>query len=276
MSPSLHTIAIVLILGTTTCAHGAELPIFDAHIHYNQDAWEVVPPKEAIALLRKAGMVRALVSSSSDDGTQKLYAEAPDLIIPELRPYRTSGEISSWVHDESIIVHVKDRLKKYKYVALGEFHVSGAKADLLVVRLIVQLAKQHGLMLHAHSDADAVERMVRQDPEARILWAHAGYEQPPRVREMLHRYKNLWVELSSRPDIAPKGHVEAEWRELFLEFPDRFMVGTDTFTTERWNVVGSNASSVRKWLAELPVEVAEHIAHKNGESLLTAGFSTRR
>jgi|SRR5438093_1811648 len=276
MSSSLHTIAIVLMLGATTLARGAELPIFDAHIHYNQDAWEVVPPKEAIALLRKAGMVRALVSSSSDDGTQKLYAEAPDLIIPELRPYRANGEISSWVHDESIIVHVKERLKKYKYVALGEFHVSGASADLLVVRLIVQLAKQHGLMLHAHSDADAVERMFRQDHEARILWAHAGYEQPPRVREMLRRYKNLWVELSSRPDIAPNGHVAAEWREIFLEFPDRFMVGTDTFTTERWNIVGSNASSVRKWLAELPLEVAERIANKNGESVLTAGFSKRR
>jgi len=60
MFTSPHTIAIVLILGTTTCARGAELPIFDAHIHYNQDAWEAVPPKEAIALLRKAGLVRAL------------------------------------------------------------------------------------------------------------------------------------------------------------------------------------------------------------------------
>src|SRR5947208_16998611 len=100
MTPSLHTIAIVLSVGAATCAHGAELPIFDANIHYNQDAWEVVPPKEAIALLRKAGMVRALVSSSSDDGTQKLYAEAPDLIIPERRPYRTSGEISSRVPEE--------------------------------------------------------------------------------------------------------------------------------------------------------------------------------
>ena len=276
MFPSPHTIAIVLILGTTTCARGAELPIFDAHIHYNQDAWEVVPPKEAIALLRKAGLVRALVSSSSDDGTQKLYAEAPDLIIPELRPYRTSGETSTWVRDESIIVHVEERLKKYKYVALGEFHVSGAKADLPVVRRIVQLAKQHGLMLHAHSDADAVERMFRQDPEARIIWAHAGFEKPPRVRETMRRYKNLWVELSSRGDVAPNDHVAAEWLEMFLEFPDRFMVGTDTFTTERWNTVGSNASSVRKWLAELPVEVAEHIAYKNGESVLTAGFSERR
>jgi predicted TIM-barrel fold metal-dependent hydrolase len=276
VTPFLYAVAIVLTLGTTTIARGAELPIFDAHIHYSQDAWEVLPPKEAIALLRKAGMVRALVSSSSDDGTQKLFAEAPDLIIPELRPYRTHGETSSWVRDESIIVHVEERLKKYKYVALGEFHVSGEKADLPVVRRIVQLAKQHGLVLHAHSDAEAVERLFRQDPEARIIWAHAGFEQPPRVREMMRRYKNLWAELSSRGDVAPNGQMGVEWREILLEFPDRFMVGTDTYTPQRWSIVGSNTRWVRKWLSELPVEVAERIAYRNGESMLTAEFSKRR
>ncbi len=276
MSPFFPAITIVLMLGATGPARGTELPIFDAHIHYNYDAWEVVPPKEAIALLRKAGMVRALVSSSSDEGTQKLYAEAPDLIIPELRPYRTREEISNWVRDESIIGHVEERLKKYKYIALGEFHVSGPGADLPVVRHIVQLAKQHGLMLHVHSDADAVERMFRQDPEARIIWAHAGFEQPPHVRAMMRNYKNLWAELSSRGDVATNGQVTAEWRKTFLEFPDRFMVGTDTYEPQRWSIVGSNGTWLRKWLADLPMEVAERIAYKNGESLLTAAFSKRR
>jgi len=53
-----------------------ELPIFDAHVHYSHDAWESVPPKQAIDILRKAGVRRALVSSSNDEGQQKLYAEA--------------------------------------------------------------------------------------------------------------------------------------------------------------------------------------------------------
>jgi hypothetical protein len=268
---------VILILGLTLfkgiiCGQAAELPIFDAHIHYSQDAWEVVSPKEAIAILRKAGVIRALVSSSNDEGTQKLYAEAPDLIIPELRPYRRRGEISSWVRDESILTYLEERLKKYRYVAIGEFYVSGADADLLVVRRTVQLAKQHGLMLHAHSDADAVERMFRQDPEARILWAHAGFEQPSRVREMMRRYKNLWADLAVRRDVAPNDQVTPEWREIFLEFPDRFMIGTDTYVPDRWNAVGSNASWARKWLAGLPSEVAERIAYKNGETVLTARF----
>src|ERR1051325_1893625 len=89
-------------------ARGAELPVFDAHIHYSHDAWERVPPKEAIALLRKAGVKRALVSSSNDDGNQMLAAAAPDLIIPSLRPYRTRSDVSTWVRDEAIIPYLEE------------------------------------------------------------------------------------------------------------------------------------------------------------------------
>lgn len=148
MSPTfrlLSAVALVLLLGAPTRTQAAELSLFDAHIHYNHDAWEVVSPREAIAFLRQAGVLRALVSSSSDDGTQKLYAEAPDLIVPELRPYRKNGETSRWLRDESLPGYLEERLKRYRYVAIGEFHVTGVDADLPVVRAVVRLAKQHGL-----------------------------------------------------------------------------------------------------------------------------------
>ena len=95
-------------------AQTAELPIFDAHLHYSHDAWESVPPEKAIAILRKAGLKRALISSSGDDGQQRLYALAPDLVIPELRPYRSRGEIGSWVRDASVIPYLEERLKKFR------------------------------------------------------------------------------------------------------------------------------------------------------------------
>ena len=78
------------------------LPIFDAHIHYSHDAWETVPVQDAIAILRKAGVKRALISSSGDDGQQRLYAAAPDLVVPELRVYRNRGEIGTWFRDETL------------------------------------------------------------------------------------------------------------------------------------------------------------------------------
>jgi predicted TIM-barrel fold metal-dependent hydrolase len=135
------------------------------------------------------------------------------------------------------------------------------------------LAKKYNLFLHAHSDADAVERLFRQWPQARILWAHAGFERPERVAEMLRKHRNLWADLAFRTDHASGGKVDPEWRKLFLAFPERFMVGTDSFTPERWHYVGPHAQWSREWLADLPQDVAERIAWKNGEALFAPGRS---
>jgi hypothetical protein len=267
--------ALFVTLLVPLAGQAAELPIFDAHIHYSHDAWDVVPPRDAIALLRKAGVKRALVSSSNDEGTQKLYAEAPDMIVPELRPYRRRGDVSTWTRDDSVIAYLEERLAKQRYVAIGEFHLHGADAELPVVRRVVELARRHGLMLHAHSDADAVERLFRLDPGARILWAHAGFEPPSRVREMLRKHTSLWADLAFRTDHAPGGKLAPEWREAFMEFPDRFMVGTDTYVPDRWRHVPEHAAWCRGWLAGLPADVAERIAYKNGETVLGGAFAKR-
>jgi hypothetical protein len=259
-----------LLLHNAPAAAEPPLPIFDAHLHYSHDAWERLPPKQAVALLRQAGLKRAMVSSSSDEGTQKLYEEAPDLVLPSLRPYRTRGEISTWVRDQSIVAHLESRLARYRYVAIGEYHVYGADADLPVPRRVVQLAREHKLFLHSHSDADAIERQFKQDPQARILWAHSGFDSPQKVREMLRKHPNLWCDLAFRSDHASAGKVDPAWREAFMEFPDRFLVGTDTYTPERWYYVVEHAKWSREWLADLPRDVAERIGYKNGEALFAS------
>jgi predicted TIM-barrel fold metal-dependent hydrolase len=264
-------LALTLALGVPGLAGSSELPIFDAHVHYSHDAVSVVPPKDAIAILRKAGLKRVLVSSSGDEGTQKLLAEAPDLIVPELRPYRKRGELGTWMKDPDALRYVEDLLRKHRYVAIGEFHLFGADADLPIPRRIVELAKQHGLWLHAHSDTDALERIFKQDGGARVLWAHSGFEGPDTVRAMLRKHRNLWADLALRSEQGSGGRVSPEWRELFMDFPDRFMVGTDTFVPERWHYIVDHAAFSRAWLADLPRDVAERIAWKNAETLFVTG-----
>ncbi len=254
-------------------AHAAEaLPIFDAHLHYSHDAWDLVPPKQAVQLLRAAGLRGALVSSSNDEGTQMLLREAPDLIVPELRPYRTRGEISSWVRDDSVLRYLEERLARYRYAGIGEFHLFGSDTELPVPRRLVALAREHGLLLHAHSDIDAVDRLFAQWRDAKVLWAHSGFERPENVRETLRRHPRLWCDLAYRNDqalsVAGASKVDPAWREAFAEFPDRFMVGTDTFTPERWHYVGAHARGAREWLADLPPALAERIAWRNAEALL--------
>ena len=263
----MRALLVALFFSTSVCAQ--ELPLFDAHLHYSHDAWDLVPVQDVIALLRKAGVRRALVSSAGDEGQQRLYAAAPDLIVPELRPYRTRADVGTWARDPSVVPYLEDRLRRYRYAAIGEFHLYGADADLPVPRRMVELARERNLFLHAHSDADAVERLFRQWPQAHILWAHAGFERPERVAEMLRQHRNLWCDLAFRTDHGSGGKVDPAWRQVFLEFPARFMVGTDTYTPERWHYVPEHARWSRAWLADLPREVAELIAWKNGEQLFS-------
>ena len=277
MNPQLNRRQLGLLLGGGAFGWGLpavaadELPLFDAHIHYSHDAWELVPPKQAVAILRKAGLKGALVSASNDQGTQMLIAEAPDLIVAELRPYRTRGEIGSWVRDPTVVTYIEERLAKYTYFGIGEFHLSGGDAELPVPKRMVALARERNLVLHAHSDTDAVDRLFRQWPEARVLWAHSGFERPEKVREALRRHPRLWSDLAYRGDQATLGKVDPAWRDAFNEFPDRFMVGTDTFSPERWHYIGSHADYSRAWLADLPKPLAEQIAWRNAERLLRGG-----
>ena len=56
-------------------------------------------------------------------------------------------------------------------------------------------------------------------------------------------------------------------RQAFTEFPDRFLLGTDTWTPSRWNDIVSTAATERAWLADLPADLAEKIAWKNAAAL---------
>src|SRR5690606_37198618 len=137
------------------------------------------------------------------------------------------------------------------------------EADLPVVRRVVELAREHGLYLHADSDAEAIERIFRQDPRARVIWAHAGNDSAHRVLAMLRKYENLWCDLAMRDRIAQNGELFPEWRAAFAEFPDRFMIGTDTYSVSIWGEVEAHAASVRRWLSGLPSDIAERIAYRN-------------
>jgi predicted TIM-barrel fold metal-dependent hydrolase len=249
------------------------LPLFDAHVHYSHDAWAVVPPAQAVAILRQAGLKGVLVSSSDDEGTQKLLAAAPDLIVPELRPYRSRADTGTWVRDDGIVPYLEQRLARHRYVGVGEFHLYGADAELPVPRRMVALARERGLLLHAHADTDAVDRLFRQWPEARVLWAHSGFERAQAVREQLRRHPRLWCDLAFRSDHASDGKVDPAWREAFEEFPQRFMVGTDTFTPERWHYIVPHAEWTRAWLADLPPALAERLAWRNAQALLRGATS---
>ena len=259
---------LAVLLLASIGARASDLPIFDAHIHYSHDAVALVPPARVAELLREAGVKKALVSSSDDDGTQKLLAAAPDIVVPSLRPYRRRGETRSWIHDPTVIDYLTDRLARFDYKAIGEFHAFGDDIETEVVQAMIAMARERDLLLHAHSDAAAVDLIFETWPEARVLWAHSGFDRPEEVRETLSRHPRLWADLAYRSDMASGEALDPAWRKLFEDFPDRFMVGTDTFAPERWYYVGPHAKFSRSWLAELPDELARKIAYDNAAAML--------
>jgi predicted TIM-barrel fold metal-dependent hydrolase len=250
-------------------ARGQELPIFDAHIHYSQPDWSSYTPDAILALLDKAGVRWAMVSSTPDEGTIRLYEKAPDRIVPILRPYRTRADMGSWTTDASILPYVQERLKREIYKGLGEFHLSAAQAKDPIVGEFVALAARHGLFLYAHTDAAGIEELLRLYPQVRWLWAHAGLGEPfDTVASVVDRSPSLMIDLSLKYEIAPGGNLDPRWKALFLRHSDRFMVGTDTWATSQWDRFAAIQTGMRGWLNQLPRDVAEKLAYHNARKFL--------
>lgn len=252
------------------------LPVFDAHIHYNEDVWDVIPPQKAIRWLREAGVSRAMVSSTSDDGTRKLYRADPSFVVPALRPYRQAGDRETWMHDESLVPYLEQRLKNFPYVAIGEFHIDGDEAKAPVMREVIRLARQYRLVLHVHSDAEAVRLIYQQYPAAHVLWAHAGFEEAAVVRSLMARHPALKADLSFRQEIYQNGRFYPGWQALLNDYDDRFMLGIDTYTPQRWLQVNNVMLWQNELLGALPKDVASKIAYGNSEWLLKGRLAEGR
>jgi predicted TIM-barrel fold metal-dependent hydrolase len=138
--------------------------------------WSSYSPDAILALFDKTGVRKAIVSSTPDDGTLRLYEKAPDRIVPVLRPYRTRADMGTWTTDTS-----------------------------------------------------GIEEFLRRYPQVRWLWAHAGLGEPfEAVARVVDRNPALMSELSLKSEVATNGKLDPRWKDLFLRYPDRVMLVTDT------------------------------------------------
>ncbi len=261
-------------------------PIFDAHLHYNDEACALgsacpYPLDEVLAMMRRAG-VRAIVANSRpNDGTKSLAAageatrRAGVTVVPFIRLYRNRADYSGWFADPSIAAMVEAELAAGTaagpYRGLGEFHLYDSRnADGPVARQLMRLAEARGLAVLAHCDDEAVERLMAHAPRARLIWAHSGIGGVPwpRVRALLDRHPTLLGELSYRPQLAQAdGRLDGEARAVLVAYAERFLLGSDTWVNQRWNIYEALMAEARRWLADLPPAAAQRIAWGNGAGL---------
>ena len=254
-------------------------PIFDAHLHYNDEATAAYPVPEVLRRFRDSGVVAILATSRPNDGTRALVSAAQKdprgapRVVPFVRPYRNHADLGTWFNNPEIYALIESELQRdVGYRGIGEFHVFGMDAGSVWVKRIVALAVERDLWLHAHCDDAALEILFGHDPRAKIIWAHSGFTTPPaKIARYMERYPNLIGELSFRYDITEDGRVTPAWRALFVAHPDRFVVGSDTWVNERWDRYAEIIAYYRGWLSQLPPDVAAKIASGNGERLFAGG-----
>jgi len=261
----------------STLAHGAEpFPIFDAHVHYNLDIGRPVSAEQVFDLWRKAGIRGVLLTSRPNDGTRELLAaDSPEFRkVAFARPYNTVADVRTWFQDPEIYAMIEQELERGIYAGIGEFHIFGKDADSDGFARFVQLAASRKLWLHAHCDDYVIERIFALDPNAKVIWAHTGMgTESERVDELLARFPMLHGELSFRGGIEDGSGVSPAWRALFTKYPDRFLLGSDTWVPGRWPQVPEIMTGYRLWLRHLPEDVARRIAWGNGARLFLGGVA---
>lgn len=251
-------------------------PIFDVQVHYNEESWRRVSTDAIFNTIEEINVPWLLVGSTPNEGTRKLYRANPDKVIPMLVPQFTAEDRHNWFTNPKIQRYMEKELGSGFYRGVGEFFLFDGQTDTPVVKRMVELASKHNLVLHARSDPIAISQLFAMDSSLRILWAHAGmFTQADTVSELLDRHPQLWVEISHRGDIAPRGKLDKKWREVILRHSDRFMLGSGTYSLKYWYQFRNYMRRYRGWLQELPIEVAERIAFRNGLFLFDIKYKSK-
>jgi hypothetical protein len=149
-----------------------------------------------------------------------------------------------------------------------------ANANGPVAAKLMRFADQKQLAVLAHVDDVAIDLLMAHASDGgrtlRLIWAHTGIggPSPQRVEALLQRYPLLMGELSYRPGLTcDQGQLCPEWRALMLKYPQRFLIGSDTWVNQRWSSYDALMQGYRTWLGGLPPEVARAIAWDNGAAL---------
>ncbi|NMB78199.1 MAG: amidohydrolase family protein [Methanomicrobiales archaeon] len=125
------------------------------------------------------------------------------------------------------------------------------------------------------TDITALERLLDHNPDAIIIWDHAGDHtqnmSPDTLRPLLAAHKNLYTSIKVRTGEkqGPGGILKKDgvtlsepWKQLITDYPDRFIIGTDV-------KLGIRPDEIRyvkdhtTVLSQLPQDVAKKVAQEN-------------
>jgi predicted TIM-barrel fold metal-dependent hydrolase len=177
-----------------------------------------------------------------------------------------------------------------RYRGAGEVHVHQASRKIRRAidgppfRALLDVCAGHGAPFVVHDELTdglvaELERALAHNRAATVVLAHAGSAEPSVLAGLLARHENLQVDLSGThflrtPALATEsGPLGAGWRSLLVERADRFLAGIDLWAPALFTpaMLDRLMGWTRRILGELPLDVAERIAHANVVRLYRLG-----
>ncbi len=132
-----------------------------------------------------------------------------------------------------------------------------------------------------------LERLLEHNRKTKIVWLHGGWDQTgdksaDLIRKLLRKHPNLFISLRieergkakdgtllSNRVVDRNFNLKKEWRELFREFPERFMIGSDEFFAPATASRRAPQSFEETWrlIPQLPEELAQKIGRDNARRI---------
>jgi predicted metal-dependent TIM-barrel fold hydrolase len=245
-----------------------------------------------------------------DNDSRTYWYSATDVLVAQAvlgQPVERRARLHPFIcgfnsADRNAVDHIERMLAMYPDVwqGIGEVFLrhddltaltygDAPRANSTAFGRVLDLAATHDLPVLVHSNIgpswrqqpdylDEMESAVRQHPNTRMIWAHAGIsrrivmaDHTDILRRLLARYANLSIDLSwviFEQEIAPGGTLDRRWVNLIEAYPDRFVIGSDTgdFSDQYTAIV----QRTYVLLDALTPETARKVAHDNLLALLPA------
>jgi hypothetical protein len=251
--------------------------IFDAHLHCPAESgelWQWHPVtrnfEEFVAYLDRTGVDRGIINSQrcQHNGTPAEFIAGNREVARYVEKYKgrfLGACVVNPLFIDEALREMEECRRQFGFVWVGElcnymrpsYQYTIKEFDLLVDQVV-----KLGMILDVHTEADEMEHIIRNYPQATIVFPHFGDDQ-----EFAHIFKR--IELVARNpncylDTSGYGHDRVGMLEYAVKTigPDRVLFGSDFSINDPSTVIARIEHSF------LTPEQKQRVLSKNLESLL--------
>jgi len=157
---------------------------------------------------------------------------------------------------------------------------------------LADIGATHNLPILIHLEGEpeklaSMTRLLEKKPHTRIIWAHScGRISAKNIRKMLIRFPNLICGLGGMMGVGKNygiywprktkwihliedgsGRLKPQMRQLYEDFSDRFLIGTDVAHTPGLETYQNRVLRFRRLLSQLTPTTARRLAYQNAQEI---------